>query len=71
MALKEQKYSSEVVLEKSWFQKFQKINPKETLMKSVFSYVAAWNFIEKELHHSYFPMTLTRSSRIAVLKSIC
>ena len=55
----EQKYSPEVVLEKSWFQKFQKIHLKETVMKSPFSNVAAWNFIKKELHHSYFPMTLT------------
>ena len=63
------KYSSEVVLEKSWFQKFQKIHPKETVMKSPFGYVTAWNSIEKELHHGYFPMTLTRFSRIAVVMS--
>ena len=67
----EQKYSPEVVLEKSWFQKFQKIHPKETVMKSPFSYVTVWNFIEKELHRIYFPVTLTRFPRIAVLKSTC
>ena len=34
---KEQKYSPEDVLEKSWYEKFHKIHPKETVIKSFFS----------------------------------
>ena len=41
----EQKYSPEYVLEQSWSEEFHKIYSKET--------VAACNFIEKGLHHSY------------------
>ena len=36
-------------------------------MKSPFSYVAAWNLIAKELHHSYSPMTLTNK----IFKNSC
>ena len=39
------------------FQNFHKIHLKETEMKSFFSEALACNFIEKELHHSYFPMS--------------
>ena len=39
--------------QKSWSEKFHKIQLRETVMKSFFRYVTA-NFSEKELHHSYF-----------------
>ena len=61
-AFKEHKYSLEDDLQKSWSESFQIVYPRETMMKSFFSEVTAWYFTEKELHYSYFPMTLTRFS---------
>ena len=34
-----------IFLEKSWSEEFHKIHPKEAMVDSFFSYVAAWNFI--------------------------
>ena len=56
--------------QKSWSEKFHKIQPKETVMKSFFRYVTA-NFSEKELHRSYFHMTFRSFFSIFVLLSTC
>ena len=56
--------------QKSWSEKFHKIQPRETVMKSFFRYVTA-NFSEKELHHSCFLMTFGSFFSIFVLLSTC
>ena len=56
--------------QKSWSEKFHKIQARETVMKSFFRYVTA-NFGEKGLHHSCFLMTFGSFFSIFVFQSTC
>ena len=40
-----------------WSENFCEVHLKETVMKPFFSLVVSCNFIEKELHRSYFPVS--------------
>ena len=63
-----QKGSPKAVLEKSWSEKFHiKLTQKRLLWSPFWSYITTCNFIEKEPHHSYFPMTFEKIFQNTVL----